>query len=95
MAELFVKATKFNLDSVHTRTCVYNSKEKLFAADLPSHSQCMNKHLSEYKCAMQEKTESKDYDENTMREFDAFVNSLELEKKVIQFHTVRILSMIN
>ena len=55
----------------------------------------MNKHLSEYKHAMQEKTESKDYDENTMREFDAFVNSLELDKKVIQFHTVRILSMIN
>ena len=55
----------------------------------------MNKHLSEYKRAMQEKTESKDYDENTMRGFDAFVNSLELDKKVIQFHTVRILSIIN
>ena len=33
-AELFMKATKFNLDSVHTRTCIYNSKEKLFAADV-------------------------------------------------------------
>ena len=33
-AELFTKATKFNLDSVHTRTCIYNSKEKLFTADV-------------------------------------------------------------
>ena len=33
-AELFMKATKFNLDSVHTRTCIYNSKEKLFASQL-------------------------------------------------------------
>ena len=32
-AEKFMKATKFNLDSVHTITCIYNSKEKLFAAD--------------------------------------------------------------
>ena len=32
--ELFMKATKFNLDAVHTRTCIYNSKEKLFAADI-------------------------------------------------------------
>ena len=36
--ELFMKATKFNLDSVHTRICIYNSKEKLFAADMYSHS---------------------------------------------------------
>ena len=37
-AELFMKATKFNLDSVHTRTCIYNSKEKLFVVDIHSHS---------------------------------------------------------
>ena len=42
---------------------------------------------------MLEKTESKDdYDENIMREFDAFVNSLVLDKKIIWFHTARILS---
>ena len=42
---------------------------------------------------MLEKTESKDdYDENITREFDAFVNSLVLDKKIIWFHTVRILS---
>lgn len=37
-AELFMKATKFNLDSVHTRTCIYNCKEKLFLDDIHSHS---------------------------------------------------------
>ena len=37
-AELFMKTTKFNLDSVHTRTCIYNSKEKLFVVEIHSHS---------------------------------------------------------
>ena len=41
--ELLMKARKFNLDSVHKRTCIYNSKEKLFAADIHSHSQSMNR----------------------------------------------------
>ena len=78
-----MKATKFNLDSVHTRTCIYNSKEKLFAADIHSHSQCMNRYLVQYKRDIQEKTENSpdDYDENVRKEFDAFVNGLELDKK--------------
>ena len=82
-AELFMKATKFNLDSVHTRTCIYNSKEKLFAADIYSHSQCMNRYLVQYKRDMQEKTENSpdDYYKNVRKEFDAFVNGLELDKK--------------
>ena len=29
-AELLMKARKFNLDSVHKGTCIYNSKEKSF-----------------------------------------------------------------
>ena len=37
----FMNATKFNLNSVHIRTCTSNSKEKLFAADVYSHSQSM------------------------------------------------------
>ena len=40
-AELFMKATKFNLDSVHTRTFIYNSNEKLIVSDLYTHSQCI------------------------------------------------------
>ena len=48
-AELFMKTTKFNLDLVRTRTSIYNSKEKLFAADIYSYSQCMNRYLLQYK----------------------------------------------
>ena len=82
-AELFMKATKFNLDAVHTRTCIYNSKEKLFAADIYSHSQCMNKYLLQYKRDMQVETENspQDYSENIKKEFDTFVKTLELHKK--------------
>ena len=82
-AELFMKATKFNLDAVLTRTCIYNSKEKLFAADIYSHAQCMNKHLLQYKRDMQVETENspQDYSENIQKEFDTFVKTLELHKK--------------
>ena len=42
----------------------------------------MNKYLLQYKRDMQEKTENKDnYDENVMKEFYAFVNSLESDEK--------------
>ena len=90
-AELFMNATKFNLDAVHTRTCLYNSKEKLFAADIYSHSQCMNKYLLQYKRDMQVEMENspKIYGENIKKEFNTFVNTLELDKKkVIQFRFV-------
>ena len=82
-AELFMNATKFNLDAVHTRTCLYNSKEKLFAADIYSHSQCMNKFLLQYKRDMQVEMENspKIYGENIKKEFNTFVNTLELDKK--------------
>ena len=82
-AELFMNATKFNLDAVHTRTCLYNSKEKLFAADIYSHSQCMNKYLLQYKRDMQVEMENspKIYGENIKKEFNTFVNTLELDKK--------------
>ena len=43
--ELLIKATKYNSDSVHTRACIYNRTEKLFAAVLYGYSQCMNKYL--------------------------------------------------
>ena len=43
----------------------------------------MNRYLVQYKRDMQEKTENSpdDYDENVRKEFDAFVNGLELDKK--------------
>ena len=74
-AELFIKATKFNLDSAHTRTCTYNSKEKLFAVDIHSHSQCTNRYLVQYKRDMQDKTENSpdDYDKNVRKEFNALL----------------------
>ena len=36
-ANLFISATKFNLDDVYTRISFYKTKEKLFAADILSH----------------------------------------------------------
>ena len=42
-ANLFISATKFNLDDVYIRTSFYDTKEKLFATDILSHKQCMNK----------------------------------------------------
>ena len=43
----------------------------------------MNRYLVRYKRDMQEKTKnsSDDYDKNVSKEFDAFVNGLELDKK--------------
>ena len=42
----------------------------------------MKIYLLQYKRYMQEKTENKDdYDKNLMKEFDTFVNSLDLDKK--------------
>ena len=47
-ANLFISATRFNLDDVYTRTSFYDTKEQLFAADILSHKQCMNKYLLQY-----------------------------------------------
>ena len=57
----------------------------------------MNRYLVQCKRDMQENTENSpdDYDENVRKKFDAFVNGLELDKKVIRFHIVEILSMIS
>ena len=43
----------------------------------------MNRYLVQYKRDIQEKTENSpdDYDENIRKEFDAFVNGLELDEK--------------
>ena len=47
-ANLFISATRFNLDDVYTRTSFYDTKEQVFAADILTHKQCMNKYLLQY-----------------------------------------------
>ena len=42
-ANLFIYATRFNLDDVYTRTSFYDRKEILFPANILSHKHCMNK----------------------------------------------------
>ena len=37
LADLFLSATRCNLNEVFTRTSLYDTKEKLFAADILSH----------------------------------------------------------
>ena len=78
-AELFMKATN-----------IYNSKEKLFAADIYSHSQCMNKYLLQYKRDMQVETENppQDYSENIKKSLIHLLKLYNYIKKVIQFHFV-------
>ena len=48
-ANVFISASRFNLDDVYTRTSFYDVKENLFAADILSHKQCLNKYLLQYK----------------------------------------------
>ena len=45
---IYFSATIFNLDDVCTRTSFYGTKEKLFAADILSNKQCMNKYFLQY-----------------------------------------------
>ena len=44
-ATLFLSATRFSMDSVYTRTSVYENKEQLFAADILTHKQYTNRYV--------------------------------------------------
>ena len=41
--ELFLRATKFNMDIVFTKELVFDKPDDLFASDIMSHKQCMNR----------------------------------------------------
>ena len=41
--ELFLCATKFNMDTVFTKESVFDKPDDLFASDIMSHKQCMNR----------------------------------------------------
>ena len=42
-AGLFLRATKFNIDAVFTKVPIFDKPDDLFAADIMSHKQCMNR----------------------------------------------------
>ena len=42
-AELFLRATKFNMDAVFTKVSIFDKADYLFAADIMSHKQCINR----------------------------------------------------
>ena len=42
-AEMFLCATKFNMDAVFTKVSLFDKPDDLFAADITSHKQCMNR----------------------------------------------------
>ena len=42
-AELFLRATKLNMDAVFTKVSIFDKPVDLFAADIMSHRQCMNR----------------------------------------------------
>ena len=39
----------FSLNTVHARRSIYDGEERIFASDLRSHGQCMNKYFLRYK----------------------------------------------
>ena len=78
-AELMLAATKFNLDSVYTRLSIYNTKEKLFAADVFCHKQCINRYLLQYKRDQDDtRLEQELCDDVVMEQFELFVSQLHL-----------------
>ena len=42
-AELFLRARKLNVDAVFTKVSIFDKPDDLFAADIMSHKQCMNR----------------------------------------------------
>ena len=41
--KLFLRATKFNMDAVFIKIFSFDKPDDLFAADIRSHGQCMNR----------------------------------------------------
>ena len=42
-AELFLRATKFNMDAAFTKESIFDKPDDLFVADIMSHRQFMNR----------------------------------------------------
>ena len=80
-ADLFLSATRFNLDEVFTRTSLYDTKEKLFAAGILSHKKCMNRYLLQYKRDMDQNISYnlEDFDEELKEQFRIMTENLDLD----------------
>ena len=80
-ADLFLSATIFNLDEVFTRASLYDTKEKLFAADILSHKKCMNRYLLQYKRDMDRNISYnlEDFDEELKEQFRIMTENLDLD----------------
>ena len=50
-AELFLRASKFNMGAVFTKVSIFVKPNDLFAADIMSHKQCMNRQFYTFKIA--------------------------------------------
>ena len=50
-AELFLRATRFNMDAVFTKLSIFDKADDLFADDIKSHRQCMNRLFYIFKIA--------------------------------------------
>ena len=49
--ELFLRASKFNMGAVLTKVSIFDKHNDLFAADIMSHKQCMNRQFYIFKIA--------------------------------------------
>ena len=50
-AKLILRAIKFNMDAVFTQAPIFDTLDNLFAADIMSHKQCMNREFYNFKVA--------------------------------------------
>ena len=81
-------------DDVYSRTSFYDIKEKLFAADILSHKQCMNKYFLQYDMNRTSyHLEDVDSEFNVL--FKLMVESLDLDQMATQFLIVAICIMKN
>ena len=83
-------------DDVYSRTSFYDIKEKLFAADILSHKQCMNKYFLQYEQNMNGTSyHLEDVDSEFNMLFKLMVESLDLDQMATQFLIVAICIMKN
>ena len=83
-------------DDVYSRTSFYDIKEKLFAADILSHKQCMNKYFLQYEQNMNRTSyHLEDVDSEFNMLFKLMVESLDLDQMATQFLNVAICIMKN
>ena len=72
----------FSLNAVHARRSIYDSEQRIFASDLRSHGQCMNKYFLRYKrdIEMESEDDIDHCDKIIMGRFQFLVETLELDK---------------